>query len=156
MKHHPTYPKVIIHHLGPVPQTRRNPWLLRVLSLTVLFLMAGVLHAGTHTWSGAGTNTLWSNAANWSAGRDVQLIFLGTGTPGPEITGITKVGNSVSISVSWLPAMAGTRVNIQIGSISNPLTSWGNRGSVILDAKGNGTYTYNEFQSKAFFRFVVN
>ena len=90
--------------------------------------------------------------------NDVQLIFLGTGTPGPEITGITKNGNSVAISVSWLPAMSGQRVDIQraIGPAPNPLSIWGAHGFVILDAQGKGTYTSNVFGTSIFFRLTAN
>ena len=45
-------------------------------------LIPALLHAGTHTWSGAGANDLWSNATNWSAGgvpvageANLELVF---------------------------------------------------------------------------------
>jgi hypothetical protein len=90
--------------------------------------------------------------------NSVQLLFLGTGTPAPEITGITKNGSSLSIFVSWLPEMAGKNVRIQtaIGADPNPLSNWGERGSVTLDAQGKGVYTYNEFQPQAFYRLVLD
>src|SRR5689334_5297113 len=68
---------------------------LNYLKSIVAALVVAVIHglhspgliAGTHTWTGAGGNSLWSTAANWQGGNkplfgetDVKIIFPTNGT----------------------------------------------------------------------------
>lgn len=89
--------------------------------------------------------------------NDVQLIFLGTGTPAPEITSITRVGTTTTINVSWLPAKAGQKIYIEsaTGPTADRMSSWSSQGSVTLNAQGKGSLTYNEFQTSMFYRLQV-
>jgi fibronectin-binding autotransporter adhesin len=75
MKKTTTYPKVIIHRLGPYTAPRRPfltlfRWAISPLSLLLatLILLNTQAHAAVHTWSGNGVNANWSTAANWSSG----------------------------------------------------------------------------------------
>ncbi|MCB1130970.1 MAG: autotransporter-associated beta strand repeat-containing protein [Verrucomicrobiae bacterium] len=68
--------------------------------IPTLALLVAPIHAGTHTWSGAGANTNWSTAANWSSGgvpfvgeTNVTLIFPSTAT------GFTSTPNIANLNI---------------------------------------------------------
>jgi fibronectin-binding autotransporter adhesin len=135
MKRTAYYPKVIIHRLGSPavisqPRTGLNIW-LRLIALAMLLFGARSLHAGTHTWSGAGSNTLWSNAGNWSSGgapvpgeSNLVLIFPA------NATGFTSTVNVVNLSVDRMefsrPTPSGTTYTFPNGG--TPLTLTGVAG----------------------------
>ncbi len=72
-------------------QSQPNPWraaitsLGRVTALTLLALAfaASELHAGTYTWTGAGTDKNWNTTANWDSaptfGNTADVIFYQSG-----------------------------------------------------------------------------
>lgn len=72
------------HTASPVPSQSTLAYLILVL---LLWLSAGFNFAATHTWTGAGGNSLFSNPANWSGGNVpanstnwVELQFPAAGT----------------------------------------------------------------------------
>ena len=136
MKQSAYYPKVIIHRLGgpsmAAPRRSVTSVWLRLLGLVMLLFAAGTLHAGTHTWSGAGTNWLWSNAGNWSSGgapvsgeSNVVLIFPA------NATGFTSTVNVNNLSVDRMefskPSINGTVWTFPNGG--TPLTLTGVAGN---------------------------
>ncbi|HEX2746945.1 MAG TPA: autotransporter-associated beta strand repeat-containing protein, partial [Verrucomicrobiales bacterium] len=67
-----------------------------LLSLFLVFCSYCPLEAATHTWTGAGGNSLWSNAANWAGGKPTSSesggtnVVFGSGTASVcDIVGLT-------------------------------------------------------------------
>ena len=125
-----TYPKIIIHRLGsqPVrPTTHRWFWLSLVLGVLGLVQLT---HAGSHTWSGAGANTNWSTAANWSVG----------GAPtAAEAAPVTLIFPAAPTSFDSTPNVIGLKVDsLQITAMGTTSYTFFN-GIVPVIFTGNGT-----------------
>jgi len=114
--------------------------------LILLTLLAQPVLAGTHTWSGAGGNSLWSNAANWSSGgapaatesAPVRLIFPAAAsafTSTPNISGLTVDFLDISqpAAQSYLFRFGGTST-ILSSAIGTNLLARGAAGTVRWEA----------------------
>ena len=117
-----------------------------------------------HTWSGAGSNGLWSNAQNWSAGgapvvgeSAVTLSFPSVtnkiaqdNIPGLTINSITFTANGYTISggssvVLTLSGAAGDNIFSNVGSGSNTFSTLplALAGANRLDVAAGGTLAIN-------------
>jgi hypothetical protein len=87
----------------------------RVAFLSSLFLLPLAAFAGSpKTWTGAGGNALWSNAANWDSGtapaNGDDLVFAGQSTTN-DLTGLSL--SSVTIT-SGSPSFSGNAVSVGV------------------------------------------
>ena len=89
-----------------------------------------------------------------SSNNDVVIRFIGTGTPGPEITSVRPLGNGwVQVDMKWEPGKA---VKLE-RAYNNGLEHWSTQGSYTMDAQGKATETIQVFGSKSeFFRLRTN
>jgi fibronectin-binding autotransporter adhesin len=88
-----------------------------------------------------------------AGGNDVMIRFIGTGTPGPEITALVPQANgSVRIDMKWEPGKT-----VYLERALNGLEVWGMEGSFTMDAQGKATFYKQVFWSKSeFFRLRTN
>lgn len=128
-----SYPKVVIRRLNQRSSRKHHTiWpAVRGLFRAALSLLVfcGFANAGTHTWSGAGANTNWSTAANWSSG----------GAPSAaEAAPVTLIFPAAPTSFNSTPNVSGLKVDsIQITvPISGSYTFL--NGSVVVQFTGNG------------------
>jgi fibronectin-binding autotransporter adhesin len=86
--------------------------------------------------------------------NNVMIRFVGTGTPGPEITAVQPQGNgSVRIDMKWEP---GKIVTLE-RAYHRDLGQWSTHGSYTMDAQGKATVTVQVFGSTSeFFRLRTN
>jgi fibronectin-binding autotransporter adhesin len=86
-------------------------------------------------------------------GNDVMIRFIGTGTPGPEITSVRPLGNGwVQVSMKWEPGKT-----VTLERAYGDLEHWGPHVSCTMDAQGKATENVQVFGSKAeFFRLRTN
>ena len=85
-----------------------------------------------------------------SGKNDVMIRFIGTGTPGPEITSLQPQANgSVRIDMKW---EAGKTVRLE-RAYGGSLEQWSTQGSFTMDAQGKATVYLQVFGSGSeFFR----
>lgn len=100
----------------------------RLAALALPALLADTAQAGTHNWSGAGADNLWSNPDNWSVGGppysgevNSYLIF-------PAASGYVSVNNVANLNI--------TRMTLQ-------------HDSYIFAASGGAKFTFVENASNA-------
>ncbi|MBP7951396.1 MAG: autotransporter-associated beta strand repeat-containing protein [Verrucomicrobiales bacterium] len=143
---HTTSPRIILPRSGasrPAARCLRfSVWQRLLLLLAGVVTAAGPARAATHTWSGAGANTNWSTAANWSSGgvpvageSNLVLIFpaAGAGESRVDIAGL-------SVSRIEVDNPSGATYQFRSGGVSVTLN--GGPGENFLKTGNGGAVWY--------------
>jgi fibronectin-binding autotransporter adhesin len=87
-------------------------------------------------------------------GNDVMIRFIGTGTPGPEITAVVlQADGSVRVDMEWEPGKA-VKLERAVGA---GLEQWSTEGTFTMDAQGKAVYSKQLYSPEsAFFRLRTN
>lgn len=100
--------------------------IVRRLTLVVGFAVAlSPAHAATYTWSGGGSDNLWSTAANWSGTAPTatghSLIFAGSTRLTPDNTTVTSLNGITFAAGAGSFTLEGTAFTLN-GNIANDST----------------------------------